>query len=95
MDRQASEPHPREARDGRTDRHEGRGRPKGGGVNPNSKQAELLAFAASDMNAFSNDGSFMEKFAASQKADQSSGSPAGNGEPQLSGNLSLTQQNLT
>lgn len=35
-------------------------------MNPNSKQAELLAFAASDMNAFSNDGSFMEKFAASQ-----------------------------
>ena len=35
-------------------------------VNPNSKQAELLASVASDMNAFSNDGSFMQKFAASQ-----------------------------
>ena len=35
-------------------------------VNPNSKQAELLALVASEMNTFSNDGSFMEKFAASQ-----------------------------
>ena len=35
-------------------------------VNPNSKQAELLASVASEMNTFSNDGSFMDQFAAKQ-----------------------------
>ena len=37
-------------------------------VNPNSKQAELLASVAADMNTFSNDGSFMDSFAALQAA---------------------------
>ena len=62
-------------------------------VNPNSKQAELLAFAASDMNAFSNDGSFMEKFAASQanSARQRSHGGPGNKDLTLSG-LSLNQR---
>lgn len=44
-------------------RHVGVRRPV---VNPNSKQAELLASVASEMNTFSNDGSFMEQFAAQQ-----------------------------
>lgn len=50
-------------------------------MNPNSKQAELLVFAASDMNAFRNDGSFMEKFAATQAASRGDG----NAELALSG----------
>ena len=37
-------------------------------LNPNSKQAELLASVAADMNTFSNDGSFMDTFAALQAA---------------------------
>lgn len=89
-DRQGTRHHRRDTHDGPTDRHYDRAPPRRGGVNPNSKQAELLAFAASDMNAFRNDGSFMEQFAANQSADQSTRSPAGNREPQLSGNLSLT-----
>ncbi|KAL3152781.1 hypothetical protein ABBQ38_012367 [Trebouxia sp. C0009 RCD-2024] len=83
-DRQGTRHHRRDTHDGPTDRHYDRAPPRRGGVNPNSKQAELLAFAASDMNAFRNDGSFMEQFAANQSADQSTRSPAGNREPQLS-----------
>ena len=53
---------------GRDQPRRGRGPPppKRPVVNPNSRQAELLASVASDMNTFSNDGSFMQKFAASQ-----------------------------
>ncbi|DBA83040.1 TPA: hypothetical protein ACH3X1_006813 [Trebouxia sp. C0004] len=40
--------------------------PKRPVVNPNSKQAELLASVASDMNTFSNDGTFMDRFSALQ-----------------------------
>ena len=43
-------------------------------VNPNSKQAELLASVASEMNTFSNDGSFMERFAAKQAGESGRGS---------------------
>lgn len=67
-----------------TDRQQERARaaPRRPLVNPNSKQAELLAFAASDMNAFSNDGSFMEKFAAAQDSAAMQSSPVN----KLSGN---------
>lgn len=82
----------RDARDSHTDRQQGRARagaaPKRPVVNPNSKQAELLAFAASDLNAFSNDGSFMEKFAASQGAKAGAamqGNTGNNEELDLSG----------
>ena len=42
-------------------------------VNPNSKQAELLASVASEMNTFSNNGSFMERFAAKPAGDPGRG----------------------
>lgn len=89
-DREASQrdSRSRDARDGRTDRQQARAPTKRGVVNPNSKQAELLAFAASDMNAFSNDGSFMKKFAASQSANAGAAvqrSPVDNEELKLSG----------
>jgi len=42
-------------------------------LNPNSKQAELLASVAADMNIFSNDGSFMDSFAALQAAGGADG----------------------
>ena len=45
-------------------------------MNPNSKQAELLASVASDLNTFRNDGSFMDRFAAS-KAGGVAGGHAG------------------
>ena len=45
--------------------------PKRPVVNPNSKQAELLASVASEMNTFSNDGSFMATFEASQGREAS------------------------
>ena len=80
----------RDRRDSHTDRQQERARAAGRRplVNPNSKQAELLAFAASDLNAFSNDGSFMEKFAAAQSAKEGAaaqGSPVNNEELELSG----------
>lgn len=49
-------------------REQRRSLPKRPVVNPNSKQAELLASVAADMNTFSNDGSFMDSFAALQAA---------------------------
>lgn len=46
-------------------------------VNPNSKQAELLASVASEMNTFNNDGSFMEQFAAKQAGPPGGGTQGG------------------
>ena len=40
-------------------------------LNTNNKQPELLASVASEMNAFSNDGSFMDKFQILQTSKQS------------------------
>ncbi|DBA82401.1 TPA: hypothetical protein ACH3X2_14270 [Trebouxia sp. C0005] len=68
-------------------REQHRSHPKRPVVNPNSKQAELLASVASDMNTFSNDGSFMDRFAALQTeggADGQTGRPMPAEEEQLS-----------
>ncbi len=64
--------------------------PKRPTLNPNSKQAELLASVAADMNTFSNDGSFMDRFAALQAAGGADGQtgrpmPAEEEEVSLSG----------
>lgn len=88
----------RDRRNSHTDRQQGRARaaPKRPLVNPNSKQAELLAFAASDLNAFRNDGSFMEKFAAAQGAKEGAflhSSPVDNEELELSGDCSKSNGN--
>ena len=68
-------------------REQRRSFPKRPTLNPNSKQAELLASVASDMNTFSNDGSFMDRFAALQAAggaDGQTGRPVPAEEEELS-----------
>ena len=68
-------------------REQRRALPKRPVVNPNSKQAELLASVASDMNNYSNDGSFMDRFAALQAAggaDGQTGRPVPAEEEELS-----------
>jgi hypothetical protein len=68
-------------------REQRRSLPKKPVVNPNSKQAELLASVASDMNTFRNDGSFMDRFAALQAGvgpDGQTGGPTPAEEEELS-----------
>lgn len=69
-------------------------------INPNSKQAELLASVASEANSFSNDGSFMARFAAQQpgapgesdeegKRDRNAAAATDDAEVALSGKMPL------